>query len=92
MSRSKSSIFFSPNTSVVTRTEICQELHIDTEAISDRYLELHALVGDDRSDCFNHFVDRIWARICDRMEKKLSLGGKEILLKAVAQAIPVLQC
>ena len=46
-------------------------------------------MGADRSDCFNHFVERILDRICGWMEKQLSTGGKEILLKSVAQAIPV---
>jgi hypothetical protein len=38
MSLSKSSIFFSPNTDVLMRGEICEALHIDTEALSDKYL------------------------------------------------------
>ena len=89
VSLSKSSIFFSPNTPVVTRTEVCEILHIVTEALSDRYLGLPAIVGADRSDCFKHFRERIKARLIGWMEKQLSTGGKEILLKAVAQAIPV---
>jgi hypothetical protein len=59
VSFAKSSIFFSPNTNVLIRAEICQALHIDTEAISDKYLGLPAIVGADRSDCFLHFVERI---------------------------------
>jgi hypothetical protein len=85
----KSSIFFSPNTHALVRAEICEELHIDIEALSDKYLGLPALVGADRSDCFEHFIDRIIQRINGWKEKHLSIGGKEILLKAVAQAIPV---
>jgi hypothetical protein len=89
VSLAKSSIFFSPNTNVLIRAEVCQALHIDTEAISDKYLGLPAIVGADRSDCFLHFVERIIQRINEWKEKLLSIGGKEILLKAVAQAIPV---
>jgi hypothetical protein len=89
VSLAKSSIYFSPNTNVVMRAEICETLHIDTEAISDKYLGLPALVGADRSDCFIHFVERIIQRISGWKEKILSIGGKEILLKAIAQAIPV---
>ena len=85
----KSSIYFSPNTSEVTKAEIGQILHIDTEALSDKYLCLPAIVGADTSDCFKHFVERIRKRILGWMEKQLLVGGKEILLKAVAQAIPV---
>jgi hypothetical protein len=52
-------------------------------------LGLPALVGADRSDCFESFIERIIQRINGWKEKILSIGGKEILLKAVAQAIPV---
>jgi hypothetical protein len=46
-------------------------------------------VGADKSDCFEHFIERIIQRINGWKQKHLSIGGKEILLKAVAQAIPV---
>jgi hypothetical protein len=89
VSLAKSSIFFSPNTNVLVRAEICETLHIDTEALSDKYLGLPAIVGADRSDNFMHFVERIIQRINGWKEKLLSIGGKEILLKSVAQAISV---
>jgi hypothetical protein len=89
VSLAKSSIFFSPNTKVLLRLDICQALHIDTEAISDKYIGLPTLVGADRSDCFVHFIEKIIQRINGYKEKLLLLGGTEILLKAVAQAIPV---
>jgi hypothetical protein len=89
VSLSKSSIYFSPNTNVLLRAEICEALNIDTEALSDKYLGLPAIVGADRSDCFEHFIERIIQCINGWKEKILSIGGKEILLKAIAQAIPV---
>jgi hypothetical protein len=71
VSLAKSSIFFSPNTNALLRSEICE------------------VVGADRSDCFKHFIERIIQRIYGWKEKQLSIKGKEILLKTVAQAIPV---
>jgi hypothetical protein len=59
VSVAKSSIFFSPDTNVLLRAEICKALHVEVEALSDKYLGLPALVGADRSDCFLHFVERI---------------------------------
>lgn len=53
-SRGKSSIFFSPNTNAALKTVIWNELHIDNEDLSDKYLGLPALVGADRSDCYKH--------------------------------------
>jgi hypothetical protein len=89
LSESKSSIFFSPNTVVEERAEVCQILNILTESLNDKYLGLPAMVGIDKSECFRHLVDRVIARISGWKEKLLSLEGKEVLIKAIAQAIQV---
>jgi hypothetical protein len=89
VSEAKSSVFFSPNTRVEVREEICSKLNIVTESSSDKYLGLPALLGVDRSDSFQYLIDRIIKRINGWNEKLLSMGGKEILLKAIAQSIPV---
>jgi hypothetical protein len=60
-----------------------------TESLNDKYLGLPAMIGMDKSECFRHLVDRVIARISGWKEKMMSLGGKEILIKAIAQAIPV---
>jgi hypothetical protein len=52
-------------------------------------LGLPAIVGADKSECFIHFVERIIQRINGWKKKLLSIKGKEILLKVLAQAIPV---
>jgi hypothetical protein len=78
----------SPNTTVDMRARVCTILNILTESLTDKYLGLPTHVGADRSDCFQYFVDRLCQRIEGWKEKILSLGGKEVLLKAVAQAIP----
>jgi hypothetical protein len=89
VSEAKSSVFFSPNTRVEVREEICSKLNIVTESLSDKYLGLPALLGVDRSDSFQYLIDRIIKRINGWNEKLLSMGGKEILLKAIAQSISV---
>jgi hypothetical protein len=63
-------------------------LNILTESLSNKYLGLSAMIGMDKSDCFCHVIDRVFARINGWKEKLLSMGGKEILIKAIAQAIP----
>jgi hypothetical protein len=45
-------------------------------------------VGTDRSDGFQHIIDRICKLLSGWTEKNMSFGGKEILLKFVIQAIP----
>jgi ribonuclease HI len=89
ISDAKSSIFFSPNTEVETKVEVCETLNIMTESLTDKYLGLPALVGADRSDCFQYLVDRVRGKTKGWKEKLLSMGGKEVLIKSVAQAVPV---
>jgi len=89
VSDAKSSIFFSENTSVSDKLEVCQSLNIMTESLNDKYLGLPALVGADRSDCFQHLIDHVRSKTKGWKEKLLSMGGKEILIKSIAQAIPV---
>jgi hypothetical protein len=52
LSEAKSSIYFSENTSVDMKAEICGVLNIMTEALSDKYLGLPASIGAEKSDCF----------------------------------------
>jgi len=84
LSEAKSSIFFSANTDVDVKVEVCEALNIIMESLNDKYLGLPAMVGADRSDCFRHLIDRVMTRIDGWKEKMLSMGGKEILIKSIA--------
>jgi hypothetical protein len=75
ISVAKSSIFFGPNAHVDVKVDICNTLNINTEAISDKYLGLPAIVGVDRSDCFMHFVERVIMRIKGWKEKIVVYWG-----------------
>ena len=89
VSDAKSSVFFSENTLVSDKPEVCQSLNIMIESLNDKYLSLPMLVGVDRSDCFQRLIDRVRAKTNGWKEKLLSMGGKEILIKSIAQAVPV---
>jgi hypothetical protein len=54
----------------------------------EKYLGLPALIGRSRISAFTDIKGKIWERINGWQEKFLSQAGKEILLKAVVQAIP----
>jgi hypothetical protein len=73
---------------VQNKEEVCAILNINLKALTEKYLGLPAQVGMDRTDCFQYLVDRVCQIISGWNKKNLSMGGKEILLKAVAQAIP----
>ena len=89
VSEAKSSIFFSPCTSVESRVEVCNSLNIMTEAITDKYLGLPTDVGHSKKGTFKYLSDRVWDKVKGWMSKCLSAGGKDVLIKSVAQAIPV---
>ncbi|KAK3188491.1 hypothetical protein Dsin_028052 [Dipteronia sinensis] len=54
----------------------------------ERYLSLPSLDCRNKRHLFNGIKDRIWAKIKGWKGMVLSIGGKEVLLKAVIQAIP----
>ena len=87
LSENKSSIFLG-NRETDVKLEVCKSLNIMSESLNDKYLGLPALVGADRSDCFRHLIDRIVQRVGGWKEKLLSMGGKEVLIKSIAQAVP----
>jgi hypothetical protein len=88
INRTKSAVFFSPNTSTQHKQEVCQALNIERETRSEKYLGLPVHVGVARGTVFAFLKDRIWKRIQRWKEKLLSWAGKEILIKAVPHAIP----
>jgi hypothetical protein len=84
-------VFFSPNTTVARRLEVCTRLNIMTEALTSKYLGVPLLVGAERSDLFQYLIDKICERLQESKEKLLSMGGKEVLVKAVAQPLSVFE-
>ncbi|KAL0314573.1 UNVERIFIED_CONTAM: putative mitochondrial protein [Sesamum angustifolium] len=84
----KSSVVFSRNTVASLRDEIQGILNIRVEGRHDLYLGLPSVVGKTRRSVFQSIRDRVWNRINGWNERNLSQAGKEILIKAVAQAIP----
>jgi len=56
--------------------------------MKEKYLGLPVHVGKSKTSTFAYLTDLIWKRMQGWNEKLLSWAGKEILIKAVAQAIP----
>ena len=70
------------------RAVVCEILDIMTESLSNKYLGFPSMIGVDRMDCFLHLIERIRKMVNGWKERTLSFGGKEVLIKAVAQAFP----
>ena len=54
----------------------------------EKYLGLPAVVGRNKNESLRYIKESVWNKIQGWREKLLSQAGREILLKAVVQAIP----
>ncbi|GJN08951.1 hypothetical protein PR202_ga26913 [Eleusine coracana subsp. coracana] len=88
INKDKSLILFSPNTPRHVRETMKATMSITHETSGERYLGLPVSVGRFGKNTFAYLKKRIWASVQGWQEKMLSKAGKEILIKAVAQAIP----
>ena len=84
----KSSIYFAKGVSHSARGEIMNLLDVHNMSLSVKYLGMPSDVGASVNGAFKYLKDRVWKRVQGWMEKSLSAGGNEVLIKAVAQAIP----
>ena len=83
----KSSVFFSQDTDEGTRSEVKEILGPMLDAHPKKYLGLPSLIGRSKKQIFNEVKERVGKKLMGWKEKMLSIGGREILIKAVAQAI-----
>src|SRR6185437_9192322 len=84
----KFSIHFAKGCRQVTRVEMKDILDVHNESLSEKYLGMPSDVGNSTNGAFKYLKDRVWKRVQGWMEQSFSAGGKEVLIKAVAQAIP----
>jgi len=84
----KTSVFFSRNTSQDRRQEIIQMSGLTKTHRIDAYLGLPTFVGKSRNQSFCFIKDQVQKRLTNWKVNFLSQAGKEVLLKAVVQAIP----
>ena len=84
----KSSIFFSPNTSQERKDEIFSILGPMNDSQHTKYLGLPSIIGRSKKQIFAKIREKVGKNLAGSKGKLLSMGGKEILIKAVAQAIP----
>jgi len=84
----KSSVLFSPNTVSTARDQMKAILSVAQEKWGQRYLGLPVSIEKSKKKTFTYIKQKIWSRVQGWQEKMLSKAGKEILVKAVAKAIP----
>ncbi|KAK9989340.1 hypothetical protein SO802_029579 [Lithocarpus litseifolius] len=84
----KSSVFFSQNTTSGKRGEVLSILGPMQDSRHGKYLGLPSVIGKSKIQVFTEIKEKVAKKLLGWKEKMLSLGGKEILIKAVTQAIP----
>ncbi|XP_040987817.1 uncharacterized protein LOC121235537 [Juglans microcarpa x Juglans regia] len=88
LNKEKTSIMFSNNTSSDDRRRVNQEAGVVMCDSYERYLGLPAFVGRSKYNAFQSIKERIWLKIQNWKTSFLSKAGKEIMIKAVLQAVP----
>ena len=85
----KSSIFFNTNTPSSTRDEIKMLLNTTSTEPFEKYVGLPPVIGRGKKQAFVEIKLCIQSKLSGWKTKLLSQAGREILIKFVAQAIPV---
>ena len=88
LNRAKKTLFFSKSTSSEVQEVIKEALGIQVVQQYEKYLGLPSFVGRNKKESFAHLKQRIWKKLQGWEVKLLSQAGREILIKAVAQALP----
>ena len=88
VNRSKTSLFFSKCTSAELKHDIKVALSVPEIIQYERYLGLPSFVGKWKKASFSYIKERVWRKLQGWEGKLLFQAGREVLLKAVIQAIP----
>lgn len=85
---SKSSIFFSTNVIPYNRENVCNTLSMKEADSRSKYLGLPNILGRNKYVILGFLKEKVNARIESWRDKSFSKSGKEVLIKAVVQALP----
>ena len=89
INKEKNTLCFSRNTDEATQEDLKVALNVLAIRHYEKYLGLPSFVGRNRTTCFTQIKERIWGRMQGWKEKLLSQVGREVMIKAVVQSIPV---
>ena len=79
---------FGTNTPEEKKIETLDILGPMQDSRHSKYLGLPSIIGKSKIEVFAEIKERVGRKLSGWKEKILSIGGREILIKAVAQAVP----
>lgn len=85
----KSSIIFGKNVRAIAKTNVRSILGINNEGGHGKYLGIPKQFSNKKSDMFTYIVDKVKSVVQGWKQRHLSPGGKEVLLKSIALAMPI---
>ncbi|XP_062014381.1 uncharacterized protein LOC133730890 [Rosa rugosa] len=85
----KSSVVFSNNVQADRQQEMATILGVQCVKEHDKYLGLPMRVGKSKSAIFAYIKEKLTKKLVSWKAKLLSAAGKEILIKAIAQTMPL---
>ena len=83
----KFSVFFSHNTPQEKRCEVLNILGPMQDIRHSKYLGLSSIIGRSKTKVFAKMKEKVGRKLAGWKGKLLSIGGKEILIKAVTQMV-----
>lgn len=74
--------------------EASDQLGVNISSGHMKYLGFPLLLGKGKISHFRHISDKIWNQVTSWNSSKLSVGGKEVLIKSMLSAVPqfVMSC
>lgn len=84
----KSEVFFSANVPNPKHDDLSDVMGVHARLVGGKYLGLPSTVGRGKVATFKYIKDRVWRKLNSLSGKFLSSTGREVVIKAVLQAIP----
>ena len=88
INKGKTALFFSKSITKANKQIIKGILGVCEIHHYEKYLGLPSLTGRGKKASFNYLKERVWRKLQGWEGKLLSQAGREVLIKAVIQAIP----
>lgn len=88
MNLSKSTVFYSSNTTKRDKVEVSRVLGVRCSTNLEKYLGLPNVVDRQKKEAFQNIKNKIKSKIDSWSIRLLSQWGKEVFIKSVLQAIP----